>query len=212
MSNLEYSSNNCFNINHINYFIKLNILERINELDYLNPKKYHLNMECINLLNILSLRPNINLLEIIDKDTIYRLSSKSVEKILIMPNQCLNVPENRLEGLSYLLNGKNYQTGEYFKQIEKIIPYIHFVHVYYILVGQIFTDCNHRICFKYLSSKQIDKSDCEKIINIIDHVRKIKSIIWENLHMFVQIIINNIVKFIEFGEINIEEKIENIFI
>ena len=210
MFNLEYESDNYSSLNQINYFIKLNILERINELDYLNPKKYHMNMECVNLLNVMLLRPNINLLKIMDKDILFRLSSKSVENFLIGPNQ--NIIENRLEGLYYLLNGKNYQTNKYYKQIEKIISYIHIIHVSYILIGQIFTDRNHAVCFKYLLSKQISKSECEKIINQIDYARQIKLIVWENLHEFIQIIINNIVKLVELGENNIAEKIENIFV
>lgn len=187
-------------------FIKTNIEIRENEIWSVNQYKYSINKNCQKLLysdNLL----NINFLTNPDNyDLIYRISSKSFENPTTMIS-------NRLVGLSCMLNGINYFTGMDFENIKYVQKYKYFLVSFYILAGQVFSDGNHRLCYNYLLSQNIDKNRISSIIGTIDLCRRHKNIDWNCIHDFIQTLINNLFFILNQRDENIlVEKIENFFI
>lgn len=187
-------------------FIKTNIEIRQYEIE--NTKDYNINKNCLNLLNL----DDFTILNIINSnnpdnyDLIYRLSSKSFEN----PNKIIS---NRLEGLTYMLSNMNYMTRIEFDNIKHVEKYKYFLISFYILAGQIFTDGNHRVCYKYLLNQGINKNRIHGIIKTIDLCRRYKNVDWNNIHEFIQKLINNLITVINIKNENILlEKIENLFI
>ena len=80
----------------------------------------------------------------------------------------------------------------------------------YIIVGQIFSDANHRVVLKYLDSIGFSYSKSIKYIEMIDNARRTKNLSWEDIHDFIQILISNII--LVQGEDELNEKIEKMFI
>jgi hypothetical protein len=187
-------------------FVRQNI--KIRSVEITNTKAYNINKKCISLLSL----NNGDLLDIIDStnpdnfDIIYRLSSKSFDTPSV-------IISNRIEGLNCMLSGINYTSGVEFENINHVSKYKYFLIVFYILVGQVFSDGNHRVCYNYLLSNKINEYKIEKIIGTIDSCRRYQQINWDNLHKFIQKLINNLVLIItQTNENIILEKIENLFI
>lgn len=194
------------------YFIKTNIIIRKDEINSLEKKPYYIDSECLILVNSIE-KSNINFREFFVQknfNIIYKLSSKSFDtsNTLIINNT------NRLAGLNCLLSNINYKTGKLFNNIKYVEKYKYFFVSLYILAGQVFSDGNHRVCYEYLISQGIDDIKVSRIINMIDlFCRNNKKICWENLHEFIQKIIDNLITVVDFrNEKSLLEKIENIFI
>ena len=185
-------------------FIRANIKIRENEISFSNPTQYNLNSRCLNLLS--STFDSINIFDSIDNDILYRISSKSFYD----PNKIIS---NRILGLQCILTGINFTTGKQFDNISFIKQYKYFIVAIYLIAGQIFTDGNHRVCQQYLNYQGFPYDKSINIIKIIDNCRRIQTIDWENIHEFIQKIINNLAKIITNKNENlILEKIENLFI
>lgn len=185
-------------------FIRTNIEIRKNEI--VNSKEYNINKNCLKLLDPNNLL-NISFLTNPDNyNLIYRISSKSFDTPTIMIS-------NRLVGLSYMLANINYFTGIEFENISYVQKFKYFLIAFYILAGQVFSDGNHRVCYHYLLEQGIDKNKISSIIGTIDLCRRHKNIDWDNLHDFIQKLINNLLYVINQRDENILlEKIENLFI
>jgi hypothetical protein len=117
---------------------------------------------------------------------------------------------NRLEGLEYLLNGLNFKTGEKFKYFDSVKNAHPFIISCYVLAGQVFSDGNHRVVLQYLNSIGYSYLRSIKYIEMIDNARRTKDLSWENIHDFIQKLLFNICCIQ--GEIEINKKIENMFI
>jgi hypothetical protein len=185
-------------------FIRINIEIRKNEIE--NSKEYNINKNCLKLLDQNNLL-NMSFLTNPDNyDLIYRISSKSFDAQSI-------IKSNRLVGLSCALANINYITGIEFENIRYIQKFKYFLISFYILAGQVFSDGNHRVCYHYLLKQGIDKNRISSIIGTIDLCRRHKNIDWDNLHDFIQKLINNLFYVINQRDENILiEKIENFFI
>lgn len=188
------------------YFIKTNI--KIRTCEITGTKEYNLNKDCLNLLTL----NNISLLNTIDSNNpdnyniIYRLSSKSFET----PYKIIS---NRLNGLGCILSNINYITGIKFNNIKYVEKFKYFLVSFYILAGQVFSDGNHRVCYEYLLTQGINKNRISCIIGTIDTCRIHKQINWDNLHVFIQKLIDNLDFVITQKDDNLLlEKIENFFI
>lgn len=193
-------------------FIKTNIIIRKNEITSPEKKPHYIDSECFVLLESIE-KSNINFKDfLVEKNfnIIYKLSSKSFDtsNTLIINNT------NRLEGLNCFLLNINYKTGKLFNNIKYVERYKYFFVSLYILAGQVFSDGNHRVCYQYLISHGINNVKVSRIIDMIDlFYRSNKNICWENLHEFIQKIINNLVMEVDLKNENLLlEKIEKIFI
>ena len=187
-------------------FIKINIEIRTYEITGI--KDYNLNKNCLNLLtlNNSSLLNTINSTNPDNYDIIYRLSSKSFET----PSRIIS---NRIDGLACILSNINYMTGYKFNNIKYVEKYKYFFVSFYILAGQVFSDGNHRVCYHYLLTQPINKDRISGIIGSIDSCRRHKNIYWDNLHEFIQKLIDNLGLVIGHrDEKLLLEKIENLFI
>jgi hypothetical protein len=187
-------------------FIKANIEIRKYELTGI--KDYNINKKCLNLLteNNSSLLSLINANNPDNFDIIYRISSKSFESTS-------RIISNRLEGLSSMLVNINYKTGDKFNNIEYMEKYKYFLVSFYIVAGQIFSDANHRVCYQYLLYQGLTIDKISRIIKTIDLSRRNKYIDWDNIHDFIQKLIDNLISIINQRDENILlEKIENLFI
>lgn len=193
-------------------FIKANI--EIRKCELTGIKDYNINKKCLNLLT----ENNSSLLSLINTnnpynpynpdnfDIIYRISSKSFESTS-------RIISNRLEGLSSMLVNINYKTGDKFNNIEYVEKYKYFLVSFYIVAGQIFSDGNHRVCYQYLLYQGLTIDKISRIIKTIDLSRRNKYIDWNNLHDFIQKLIDNLISIINQRDENILlEKIENLFI
>jgi hypothetical protein len=193
-------------MNNICDFIKTNIVIRKQEVTMTN--FHYIDKHCLNLLNL----NNVSLLNKFSPtnpdniDLIYKLSSKSFDS----PSTMIS---NRIDGLGCMLANINYSSGIEFTNINYVGKYKYFLITFYILAGQVFSDGNHRVCYQYLLANNIEKSKISNIIEIIDSCRRNKKIDWDNLHKFIQKIIDNMVLFITRRDENlILEKIENLFV
>lgn len=205
----------------INEFVKTNIQLRIDELSSINKKNYHINERCVELLNLIDVyltspESYFNILDIMDEDILCRISSKSILQIPSnsQDKTITNIITNRLRGLDLMLNGINFKTGVTYCGFLNISKYRYFIVAFYIVAGQVFTDCNHRVCNEYLCSCGIPKEKANKIIKAIDVCRNNKSVGWDNLHKCVEKIISKLNRMSEeeINEIISNEKIENIYI
>lgn len=188
-------------------FIRFNINIRFDELNILNKLDYHIDEECVNLLNsndLIILHKIHN-----NSDIFYKISSKSFNVIADRRNFVVD----RLSGLNHLLNNLNFKTKNLFIGIEIVGKYKYFLISSYIIAGQIFTDGNHRTVIKYLKHNGYDCERINTIINLIDNVIISKNVRWDNIHEFIQKLIDNIVHVINTNCENLlVEKIENLFI
>lgn len=185
----------------LNDFIKTNIIVRMNELENPCPKQHEINSRCVELIDIIESDSNYDILNMLkfNQDIFCRISSKSIGY------------KNRLEGLNFMLKGQNFQSTKIYEQFEQLNKYKFLVVCYYIVVGQVFSNGNHRVGIEFLMSNHIDKLNATNIVNIMDISRNVNQIGWENIHDFIQIIIFKLVKMIN-EKINFMEKIENIFV
>ncbi len=170
-------------------FVKSNLI--IRKESFSNP----------NLFNAIVFSKSINSYNL---EMLKEISSKSIV------DSSTNTIINRLEGLECLLNGKNFITKEKFKHFNSVTHAHPFIIGCYILAGQIFSDGNHRVVLEYLQSTGLSFLKSVKYIEMIDHARRNKNLSWENIHEFIEILISNI--FVVKGEIELNKKIENMFI
>lgn len=213
---------------NINHFIKKNIEIRLSEYHRQETKPHYIDDNCISYLNwlksldlddIYSNYPELFYFDLnelatnpyymnhqINRDLIYRLSSKSFES-----NS--NIKSNRIEGLNSILLGYNYKLDCEFINFKYINKYKYYIICLYVIGGQVFTDGNHRICWHYLKSQNICETKIWNIIKALDGFIKHSQVSWNNLHEVIQNFINNIYKIISNRNDDILlEKIENLFI
>lgn len=185
-------------------FVRTNIQIRKYEIDI--SKQHSINKNCLKLLNSDKLSNDDFLTNPYNYDLIYRISSKSFET----PTKIIS---NRLVGLSCMLDNINYITGIEYENINYVLKYKYFLVSFYILAGQVFSDGNHRVCCHYLLEQGIDKTRINNILGTIDLCRRYKNIYWNNLHEFIQKLINNLFFVLNQHDENVlVEKIENLFI
>jgi len=135
-----------------------------------------------------------------DLEMLQKISSKSFNNKYII---------NRLKGLDQLLNGINFKTGTLFKDFDLVTSTHPLIISCYILAGQIFSDGNHRVVFKFLESQGLTFDKAAKYIKMIDNARINKNLSWDNIHDFIQLLISNI---ITVKDKSLNQKIENMFI
>lgn len=189
-------------------FIKLNIETRKAELDVTKKQNHYIDEKCFNLLSLDNdtLLNRISLTNSDNFDIFYKISSKSFDTPFI-------IISNRIEGLNCLLSNINYESKIKFENIDYVSKYKYFLITFYILAGQVFSDGNHRVCHQYLLANGIEEIKILNIIRTIDSCRRYRIIDWNNLHEFIQKLINNLVLIVtQRDESIIMEKIENLFI
>lgn len=185
-------------------FIKTNIELRKNEIESSN--QYSINKNCLKLLDSKNLLTVNFLINPDNYDLVYRISSKSFET----PTKMIS---NRLIGLYCMLADVNFMTKIEFENIKYVQKFKYFFVSFYILAGQVFSDGNHRVCYHYLYECGINKNRISSIIGLIDICRRHKNIDWDNLHDFIQKLINNLFLIVSQRDDTIlVEKIENLFI
>lgn len=135
------------------------------------------------IYNTIMLNPDFNLGSI-DNQMLQKISSKSfVSDKLIF---------NRIHGLDCILNGINFATGKKYNNFDNVLSYKYFFVSFYIVGGQVFSDGNHRTALYYLQSKEIQPEKSIKIIKLIDTVIRKINLSWDQIHEFVQILIDNL--------------------